>query len=247
MGRSGVGKSNLVNLLVGEDVHVVWGRSAVSDMEGRPVIAALDNDGNILGQTEVSKAYGQHTKTLYDKNMQPTGWEMADSYLQSLGKAVWTEGGVIFTAGGDKPGSTIKFGPEGEIWYEHFGYLFDENREITLDGRTAESGAIEDIIPWQEGYLLAMGAYAQSEITYATEKSYIRMAYMDAEGKIIRDWFEEVGDILYTEEVFLMQDGEEVYLMAYGQTMDDMLAYEKGMTQPQIPRQMILKKVNIAG
>ena len=237
----------LSGVLVGEDVHVVWGRSAVSDMEGRPVIAALDNDGNILGQTEVSKVSGQHTKTLYDENMQPTGWEMADSYLQSLGKAAWTEGGVIFTAGGDKPGSAIKFGPEGEIWYEHFGYLFDENREITLDGRTAESGAIEDMIPWQDGYLLAMGAYAQSEITYATEKSCIRMAQMNADGKIVRDWFEEIGDILYTEEVFLMQDGGDVYLMAYGQTMDDMLAYEKGMTQPQIPRQMILKKVNIAG
>lgn len=235
----------LSGVLLGEGVHVVWGRTAVSDMEDRPVIAAFDDGGNILGQMEVSKVSGQHSKTLYDKNMQPTGWEMADSYLQSLGKAAWTEGGVIFTAGGAKPGSAIKFGPEGEIWYEHFGYLFDENQEIILDGKIADSGAIEDMIPWQDGYLLAMGAYAQSEITYATEKSYIRMAQMNAEGKIIRDWFEEIGDILYTEAVSLMQDGEDVHLLVYGQTMDDMLAYEKGMTQPQIPRKMILKKINV--
>ena len=233
----------LSGVLSKEDVNIAYGRKSVSDMEYRPVIAAFDNDGNVLGQTEVSKIYGQHTQTLYDENMQPVGWEMADSYLQSLGKAVWAEGGVIFHAGGEKPGSAMKFGPEGEIWHEQFGYLYDENREIRLDGKIAESGAVEDIIPWQDGYLLAMGAYVNTE-HYDVERHCIRMAYMNSEGKIVRDWFEDIGDILYTEEVFLMQQGGDVYLMAYGLLMDNMLAYEKGMTQPQIPRKMILKKIS---
>jgi len=233
----------LTDILVGDGVHIAYGR-AEQRGGSRPEIVAFDDNGEIIGRQRIERIIGERFQTARDKDGNPVGMETVDSYLGNLNHGAWAEDGVVFAGTITRPGFAYKLNAEGEAWYSDLAYLHDENGDFRLDSIAVEDGWLKDMLPWKDGYLLALEAYAYPEHYGKLEKTYMRIAYMNSEGKIIRDWFEDIGDILYAEELALFSHGEDVYLLVYGQTMDDGEAYEQGMTQPQIPRRAILKKIS---
>ena len=240
----------LDGVLLGEDVNIVYGRHFNPGMEtSRSVIAAFDGDGKLIGKKEVSRVIGSYTEILYDENNHSVGYQEADSFIPAFNSAAWTDGGVIFIGIGMRPGFAVKYGENGEEWFADLALLNGEDGRVTVDGARVETLSVRQILRHDDNYLLLMDADSHSHYIHdpaqrpASAGNYVRIVRLNGAGRIISDWFEDVGEIVEMEDMFLFAHGEDVYLLAYGLTMDSITAYEKGMTQPQIPEKMLLKKI----
>jgi len=238
------GQPGLSDILTGDNIHIAYGRTAQADGTHRPVLLAFDDNGNILAREKIERVLGTSAKTLYDSDMNPTGYAEVDSYLSRFVDAVWTNVGAIF-AGGD---SLFRYDSEGESWFIDLSLLWDENENLLLDGKAVEGGYVTDMIPWNGGCLLAMTVDVYTPYLGSADepagKGYVHIAEISPEGKIVRDWFEEISDIVSGEEIRLFTDGDNLYLFAEGETMIPMRAYEEGYPAYKIPRKAILKRIS---
>jgi len=216
------GQPGLTDILIGDGVHIAYGRRDPQGMNPSPVIVAFDDDGAILSVQEIG-----------------------DANFGSFTDAAWAEDGAIFVGRRTNPGFAVKYGAEGQRWFRDLTHLNDANQELILEGKTARSGGISCMLALNGEYLLAIRAHIYTDRNPGDYRECLRMARMNGEGRITTDWFEDVGDIVEMEDLCLFSSGGAAYFLAYGGLINSMQAYDQGMTQPEIPRKLILKRIDV--
>lgn len=138
-----------LRFLPGENVHLAYGKRAINpeDYQGPSNACAIifDDNGSILAHIE-------------------------NSEIHSFENAAWCADGGVLLSGLNL---LVKYGPDGEeLWHRSLEYIKGENSEILVNGRTVRCLTIQDMLPWQDGHLLAI----------YTDGDYARLLCVDEDG-----------------------------------------------------------------
>lgn len=204
-------------LLPGEGVHLAYGTRAVDakDYQGDQNAHAVifDDNGTVL--CRITDTYAGNSY----------GFECA---------AWCADGGAVLCGRKDRPGFIVKYNQKGEeIWRRSLEYLCGYDLEILINGSPVRCLEIMDILPLQDGLLLAI----------STNSGFVRMILIDSEGYVKLDWIEKIGDDILADQIKMFEKDGDIFLLADYLTMVEMDAFEAGMTIADIPRKYISKQL----